>query len=153
MLLVSLVVFLPIGVSVLRAGVELPSAAQSMRLAASLLSDGDEGFDCLVREQEESDEIDRSFQEELFDAAGKEAVRFARDEGVCSFECNGQPEEVFEALSDEMRKKGWFSFSSQQPLCATFMKDHGSYTWALLSCGEVGGKTVVLCCTSGERER
>lgn len=72
------------------------------------------------------------------------AVRFDKDASVCGFESSISPEQTREAIREELEGNDWVCLPSDETsLC--FTREQGAYCWAYVSCGQVEGKTVVVC--------
>lgn len=93
------------------------------------------------------------FEDEVVSLAGCEDVRVGAGGSVVGFVCSQDPDRAFSRLAEELGRRGWTQVPSGLDACGSFVKDGGSYRWALVSCIGTGSKTsvVVQCATTEER--
>lgn len=84
------------------------------------------------------------FQEEIGLLKGARDVRANGAGSVVGFMVDDTEDGTFESLRAHMLQKGWSEVSLGSVDGATFVKDGGACTWALVTCTQVGQATGVV---------
>lgn len=115
--------------------------------AADIVGEGDAG-ETLNKIEELADasqaKLPAYFEEEIGLLDGARDVR-ANDTGrVVGFLVDGSSHEAFDCVRENMIRTGWSEISLGETEGATFVKEGGSCTWALVTCTQVGPATAVV---------
>lgn len=83
---------------------------------------------------EEADEVPTWFEQELLplDAIGSGVA--TQDWGVVGFFAEGPTDEVVKDLCSQLAVRGWLGYESGEEGLATFTKEGGVCSWAMVSC-------------------
>lgn len=104
--------------------------------ALSFLSVFDASIQLGVRDRLDSweDRVSETYALELFDANGYQDVCVSEDQQVVGFSTDMTAEETFSQISEILTSKGWRAVPSGSSVMASFEKEDGRYSWALVSC-------------------
>ena len=85
-----------------------------------------------------------ALKRDFIDLGSYSSVRFHEQTGVCGFESDSSPYQVFQDICLQLEENDWACIPAGET-SASFYRDKGTYTWAYVSCGSVQGSTVVVC--------
>lgn len=103
---------------------------------------GGEGV--LSGELEAKDEAPGWFADELFSLAGEEGVMASGDWTVVGFSADCGAQEALEDVAARLQARGWVGYESGAPGIATFSKEGGTCSWAMVSCAQMPEGTSVV---------
>lgn len=84
------------------------------------------------------------FQEEIGLMKGAHDVRSNEGGSVVGYLVDGSEDGIFASLRAHMLQRGWSEVSLGSSGGATFVKEDGACTWALVTCTQVGQATSVV---------
>lgn len=123
-------------------------ASPVSRFEASPYIDGDDPFGTLDRIDSALEVgeavLPESFSEELHLLEGADDLRVDPTGMVVGYNVEGSEDEVLERIVSIMGDKGWTSVPLGRVTGSTFVKSEGRYTWALVTCTQVGDCTSVV---------
>lgn len=121
-------------------------SAESLANAAAIATGGD-----LEHESHAIEQLPTWFEEELFDGAHAEALYANGDETVFGLVASGSVQDALNRIGEEMAQRGWVRVDGKSEGIASFVREEGPPTWALVSCTGIGADTSIVVCTDGGR--
>lgn len=155
---IALVIVMLVAIPVVDAVSRVVSAADDdyggEGLSIGLLTGADDAYAALDQIEESvgsagSSTVSPEFADEIGLLPDARDVR-SSDEGlVVGYVVPGRSGEAIAKITENMESGGWTSVPLGQVDGATFLKSGGSFTWAIVTCTEVGSSTsVVVRCMS-----
>ncbi|MBR5260385.1 MAG: hypothetical protein IKV48_07980 [Eggerthellaceae bacterium] len=86
------------------------------------------------------------FSEELFDESQATELYANEDETIFGLNVDKSPAASFNEICTSMESKGWVRIESGMEHCATFIREQGDPSWALVSCTNTGSGTSIVVC-------
>ena len=119
--------------------------------AAALETAGDLANGSLAHESYRVQALPSWFAEELFDAS-EATEAYANEQGtVFGLVLPENADAAFAWICDRMAEGAWIRAESGTPGCASFVREDGPPSWALVTCTDVGaGASVVVCVDGGQ---
>ena len=123
-------------------------AQGSEGLDASAIVQAPSAFDALERLEAQIDtgepNLPDAFSHEIGTLPDARDLRANAEGTVISYLVEGDEDATLKRIVDSLESKGWISVPLGGACGASFVKDSGACTWAVVSCTEVGDSTSVV---------